>query len=276
VRTRSQIAMRWMVTGLAALAFLAAPARSQIKQTGPEAQRACQVFDQANEMRPVLASALAGDAEAFPKLRQHMDALRTLTSGNPPPSLDRLAPLVGGMEYPAKVLLQQPHVLPTVQKGLHDVIRESLILVSQAQEIAANERKGRQAATRVAAAKQLPILLDSLARNAGLAAADIPLEAVFDLGRNLNDIKTLTRALTVGDAELKIPAVTNAQQRARLQKLTEDMVPIWESAGQALGNLQAYVTARLAINHLQKASSEVVAGVLPVCFAPGIRVEPRS
>lgn len=206
-----------------------------------------------------------------------MDALRTLMRGNLPPSLDRLAPLVGGMEYSAKILLQKPHVLPTVQNGLHDVIRESLVLVSPAQEVAANERKGRPVPARVAAAQQLPILLDSLARNAGkVAAAEMSQDAVFDLGRNLNDLRTLTHALTVGNAELKIPAVSNAQQRVRLQKLTEDFAPIWASAGQALGNLQEYVTADIAINHLQKASSELVAGVLHVCYAPGIRVEPRS
>src|SRR3982751_2739206 len=87
VRTRSQIAACWVVAGMAACAFLAAPAIGQIRQTSPEAQLACQVFDQANGMRPVLASALAGDAEAFPKLQQHMDALRTLMAGNLPPSL---------------------------------------------------------------------------------------------------------------------------------------------------------------------------------------------
>jgi hypothetical protein len=271
------MAMRWVAAGMAACAFLAAPARSQIRQTSPEAQLACQVFDQANGMRPILASAQAGDAEAFPKLRQYMDALRTLMRGALPPSLDRLEPLVGGMAYSEKILLDKPHVLPTVQNGLHDVIRASLVLVSQAQEVAVNERKGRQVTTRVAAAQQLPILLDSLARNAGkLAAPDMSPEAVFELGRNLNDIRTLTRALTVGDAELKIPAVSNAQQRARLQKLAEDFAPIWASAGQALGNLQGYVTAGIAINHLQKASSELVTGVLRVCFAPGIRVEPRG
>ena len=277
MRTRSQIAGRWVAAGMAACAFLAAPAHGQIRQTSPEAQLACQVFDQASGMRPVLASARAGDAEAFPKLRQHMDALRTLMRGNLPPSLDRLAPLVGGMQYSAKILLEKPHVLPTVQNGLHDVIRQSLVLVSQAQEVAENERKGRQATARFAAAQQLPILLDSLARNAGkFAATEMSQDAVFDFGRNLNDIRTLTHALTVGNAELKIPAVSNAQQRVRLQKLTEDFAPIWASAGQALGNLQEYVTADIAINHLQKASSELVAGVLGVCYAPGIRVEPRG
>ncbi len=277
MRTCSRIAVRWVAAGMAACAFLAAPARGQIRQTGPEAQLACQVFDQASGMRPVLASAQAGDAEAFPKLRQHMDALRTLTGGNLPPSLDRLGPLVGGMAYSANILLEKPHVLPTVQNGLHDVIRESLVLVSQAQEVAANERKGRQTPARVAAAQQLPILLDSLARNAGkFAATEMSQDAVFDFGRNLNDIRTLTRALIAGDAQLKIPAVSNAQQRARLQKLEEDFAPIWASAGKALGNLQAYVTARIAIDQLQKGASELVAGVLRVCYAPGIRVEPRN
>jgi hypothetical protein len=276
VRTRSQIAARWVATGMAVCAFAAAPARSQIRQTNPEAQLACQMFDQASGMRPVLASALAGDAEAFPKLEQHMLALRTLVDGKLPPSLGRLEPLVRSMEYSAKVLLQKPHVMPTVQNVLHNVIRESLLLVSQAQEIAANERKGRQVPSRVAAAQQLPLLLDSLSKSAGRAAGpEMFPEAVFDLGRNLNDIRTLTSALTVGNAELKIPAVSNAQQRARLQKLTEDFAPVLASAGQALGKLQEYVTANYAITHLQKASSELVLGVQPVCYAPGIRVEPR-
>ncbi|SFU85532.1 hypothetical protein SAMN05216350_106216 [Polaromonas sp. YR568] len=206
-----------------------------------------------------------------------MLALRTLVDGKLPPSIERLEPVVRGMEYSAKILLQKPHVVPTVQNGLHDVIRESLFLVSQAQEVAANERKGRQVPTRVAAAQQLPLLLDSLSKNAGkFAAADMSHDAVFDFGRNLNDIRTLTRALTIGDAELKIPAVSNAQQRARLLKLTEEFDLIWASAGKALVNLQAYVTAHHAISHLQKASSELVSGALRVCYAPGIRVEPRS
>lgn len=278
--TRSQIAACWVACGIAVCTFLAEPAYSQTRQVSPEARLACQMFEHANGMRPVLASALLGDAEAFPKLEQHVLALRVLVDGKLPLSQDRMDPresLLHGIESSAKVLLQKPHVVPAVQNSLRDVIRESLHLVGQAQEIAAHERKGRQSPSRVAAAQQLPLLLESLSRNAGgFAAPGMSSEAIFDLGRNLNDISTLTRALTVGDTELKIPATSNAQQRVRLQKLTEDIKPIRSSAGQALGSLQEYIIARQTISHLQKLAYELTSAVQRVCHAPGIPVEPRS
>ena len=274
---RSQIAARCLAAGMAACALVAAPVRGQIRQTGPEGRLACQALDQANGIRPALASALAGDAENFAKLSQHLGALRTLMDGNPPPSLSRLEPLVRGIEPSAKMLLQKPLVVPMVQNSLREVVRQSLVLVSQAEEVAVNERKGRPVPTRVEAARQLPALLDGLSRQAGrIAGEETSPEAVFEMGRSLNAFRELTRGLADGDAGLKIPAASNAQQRARLKKLMEDFNPVFANAGKVLGNLQEYVAARLAITHIQKVSLELVGGLQRICYVPGIRVEPRS
>lgn len=277
MRTRSQIAMRWVAVGMAAwAALLVAPARGQIRQTGPEAQLACEALTQINGIRPALASALAGEAEAYPKLAQHLDALRTLMHGNLPPSLNRLEPLVSGMEFSGKALLQKKEPALTVQTSLREVIRESLVLVSQAQEVAANEHRARRVRTRVEAAQYLPALLENLSRHAGKIAAEGSPEGIFDLGRDLNTFMTLSRGLIHGNVELKIPAVDNAQQRARLEKLTEDFGPVRASAGRVLLHLHGYIGFHESIQHVRKVSDELASGLRRVCYAPAIRVEPRS
>lgn len=277
MRTSSQIAERCVAAAIAACALLATPARGQIRQTTPEGQLACQALYHANGIRPALASALAGEAEAFPKLTQDLGALRTLFNGNLPSSLDRLEPLVSGASYSGKVLLQQEKTVLTVENSLRELIRESLALIGQAHEVAKRERTGRRLPIRIESAQHLPVLLERLSRHAGRIAADeASAEAVFDLGLDLNTFTTLTRGLIDGDAQLKIPAVDNVQQRARLQKLLEDFSPIRASAGRVLGNLLAHVTARESIKHIRKVSDELVGGLQRVCYTPAIRIEPRS
>lgn len=277
MQTRSQIATRWMALGMAmCAALLIAPARGQIRQMSPEGQLACQALEQTSGIRSALASALAGEAEAFPKLAQHLDVLRTLMSGNLPPSLDRLEPLVSGLEFSGKVLLQKKEPALTVQTSLREVIRESLVLVSQAQEVAANEHRVRRARTRVEAAQYLPTLLENLSRHAGKIAAEGSPEGIFDLGRDLNTFMTLSRGLIHGNVELKIPAVDNAQQRARLEKLVEDFGPVRASAGRVLFDLQGYIGFHESIQHIRKVSDELASGLHRVCYAPAIRVEPSS
>lgn len=197
-------------------------------------------------------------------------------NGNLPPSLDRLEPLVGGIEFSGKALLQKKEPALTVQTSLREVIRESLVLVSQAKEVGANEHRAYRARARVEAAQYLPALLENLSRHAGKIAAEGSPEGIFDLGRDLNTFMTLTRALINGNAELKIPAVDNAQQRARLEKLTNDFSPVRASGGRVLSNLQGYIGFHESIQHIQKVSDELAVGLQRICYASSIRVEPRS
>lgn len=272
MRIRSRIPMRWATVGIAVCALLMAQARAQNRQTSPKGQLACQALDQTSGIRPALVAALGGEVQGFPKLAQHMDALRMLMNGDQAASLNHLTPLLTGMENSGKSFLSKKEAVLTVQNSLREVIRQSLSLISQAQEVATNERQR----TRVHAARQLPALLDNLARHAGKIAADGSPEGIFNFSQDLNTFMALARGLTEGNTELKIPAAANLQQRARLQKLTEDFTPIRVSAGQVLFNLQGYAGVHDSVQHIQKVSGELARGLQRICYTPAIRIEPRS
>lgn len=276
MRMRSRISMRWARVGMAACALLMGPVHAQNRQTSPEGQLACQALDQTSGIPPALAAAMGGEAQGFPKLAQHLDALQRLMNDDQAASLKHLTPLLAGIEHAGKNLLQKKELVLTVQNSLRALIRQSLALIGQAQEVATSEAQLRQARTRVNAAQQLPALLDRLARHAGKIAADGSPEAIFNLSQDLNTFMTLVRGLTEGNTELKLAAASSLQQRARLQKLTEDFTPIRASAGQVLGKLHGYAGVHDSVQHIQKVSGELALGLQRMCYMPGIRIEPRT
>lgn len=255
--------------------LLAMPTHGQIKQTLPEGQFACQALEQAYGIRPSIAAALAGEPDAFAKLKVHLDKLRTLFDGNQPPSLTRLEPSIRSVELSGKALLDRQKPMLTAQDNLRVVILESLALVSQAQAIADGETKARQVRTRVEAANGMVTLLDSIAGHAGRAVSrEGSPEAAFDLGHDLNTFNALARALVDGDNQRKIPATGNAQQRAKVQRLIQDFAPVNASAGQFLFSLQEQAVAREAIGLLENAAGALVDGLQRDCYVPAMSLIP--
>ena len=193
-----------------------------------------QALMQSQRLAKSVSQALTGSSTAFPEVKESADVLgsnvRSLKTGqgsvaaapaDVQSSLDTVLPLVDRAEKNAAVVVTQQKVLTDVGQALRAINRQSFELLEAAEALLALKLQRDASPVEVSSLGQLVMLTQRIGKSANefLTAEGVNPEAVFLLGKDLNQFDELSKALLDGNAQMGLPGTREPQQRERLLAL---------------------------------------------------------
>jgi twitching motility protein PilJ len=245
--------------GLALLLTVALTAVITGGRASSQVAAAGQAQTQSQRLAKSVSQALLGGTASFAEVRESADILaknvRSLKSGEgdvpAAPSglqdgVDRLLPMVDRAEKSAATVLTQQKTLTQVGQSLRNINRQSADLLETAEIVASLKTQQGGSGPELAAAGQLVMLTQRIGKSANefQTMEGVSPEAVFQLGKDLNQFRELADGMLSGNAELRLQATRDAQTRERLQQLVKQYEETRTQAAAILGNLQGLVAAR--------------------------------
>jgi twitching motility protein PilJ len=208
---------------------------------------------------------LIGNPDAFKQLQQSRDefnaALKLLGQGGqvgdvalPPtseavkPQLDALSKEWEKTDKSVQLVLAQSKNLIGLATAVRQINANNPVLLDLAEQIQALKLQSQAPAREVSLSGQLVMLTQRLARNANamLGADVIDPEVAFLMGKDTTTFRELLQGLTKGSDVLRVAAVKDAEQQAKLGELDKAYQEFQAAVASILGNLQALVNAKQA------------------------------
>jgi len=209
--------------------------------------------------------ALRGDAAAFAELKDGRSnfaiLLERVTQGgvideiNVPPSPDSTQPALQALtlewaktEKNAAVVLEQEKNLQQLGKSVATINSKNPQLLELAEQVAALKLQIGTSAREIAAANQLVMLTQRLAKNANalLIADAIDPEVAFLLGKDTNTFRDVLAALTKGSESMRISPAGDPETKEKLADLDVAFKEYQEAVAGILGDMQRLVQAKQA------------------------------
>ncbi len=209
--------------------------------------------------------ALQGNAAAFAELKDGRSnfaiLLERVTQGgvideiNVPPSPDSTQPALQALalewektEKNTATVLEQEKNLQQLGGSVAAINSKNPQLLELAEQVAALKLQTSASAREIAAANQLVMLTQRLAKNANalLVAAAIDPEVAFLLGKDTNTFRDMLRALGKGSEAMRINAAGDAETREKLGELEVAFKDYQDAVAGILGNMQRLVLAKQA------------------------------
>ena len=183
-----------------------------------------------------------------------------LSPGNARPALEKAGNIWEKTEKAAALMLEQEVNLIRQRQAIAEINTKNPALLELAEEVAALKLASGAASREIAAANQLMMLTQRIAKNANtlLAVEGVPPEVAFTLGKDSNTFRDLLAALIRGNEPMRIGAAHDDETRARLDDLDEAFKNQQASIADILANLQRIVTAKQAGNRILKDSPELL------------------
>ncbi len=209
--------------------------------------------------------ALQGNESAFAELKDSRSNfaifLERVTQGGTideisvPPSPDTTQPALqaltvewGKTEKNTAVMLEQEKNLQQLGKSVATINAKNPQLLELAEQVAALKLQIGSSAREIAAANQLVMLTQRLAKNANalLVAAAIDPEVAFLLGKDTNTFRDVLGALAKGSEAMRINAAGDPETKEKLAELDTAFKEYQEAVAGILGNMQRLVQAKQA------------------------------
>ena len=206
-----------------------------------------------------------GNRIAFKQLLESRDEfeqlVKLLTAGgvsgdvNLPPTPDDVRPALDAMiadwkktERNANLVIDEQRNLVTLGEAVRSINDNNPALLDLAEEIAALSLQSGASARLSAAAGQLVMLTQRIAKNANtmLAGDVVDPEVAFLLGKDTNTFNATLQAMLKGSDTLRIPAATDPETKAKLGELEAAFAEYRRSVSNILGNMQRLVNAKQA------------------------------
>ncbi len=224
-----------------------------------------ELLTHSQRLAKAVPSALQGNANAFLQLRDSRDRLASnllaLDDGGVVGNRD--VPATGGaaraplavvqndwkeMQKGAGVILDNEKLLTTIGTTLRSLNDTTPALMEATEQVAAQKVQSNASPREVAAASQLVMLTQRLARNATdlLVGEGVNPESGFTLGKDTNAFRDTVEALISGSDALKVGPVRDAETRDRLIALQKRFSGYQTQMRSLLDNLPKVVAAKQA------------------------------
>ncbi|MCO5097055.1 MAG: methyl-accepting chemotaxis protein [Rhodocyclaceae bacterium] len=209
--------------------------------------------------------ALQGNTAAFAELKDGRSNFAVLldrvTQGGTideitvPPSPDTTQPALqaltvewGKTEKNAAVVLEQEKNLQQLGKSVATINAKNPQLLELAEQVAALKLQIGSSTREIAAANQLVMLTQRLAKNANalLVADAIDPEVAFLLGKDTNTFRDVLGALSKGSEAMRISPAGDPETKEKLVELDAAFKEYQEAVAGILGNMQKLVQAKQA------------------------------
>ena len=177
------------------------------------------------------------------------------------PALEKTSAVWQRTEKDAAAMLEQEANLVRQRQAIAAINAKNPALLELAEEVAALKLASGGASREIAAANQLMMLTQRIAKNANtlLAVEGVPPEVAFILGKDSNTFRDLLAALIRGNEPMRIGAARDEETRTRLDDLDEAFKNQQASIADLLANLQRIVTAKQAGSRILRDSPELLA-----------------
>ncbi|MEF8735442.1 MAG: methyl-accepting chemotaxis protein [Candidatus Accumulibacter necessarius] len=221
--------------------------------------------------------ALLGDPVAFKQLRESRDSfasnLERLTSGGDlaaswvPPSPERVQPQLQALtqiwektDKNASRLLEIEKNLISLGKDVALINDKNPQLLDLSEHVAALKLQSSAGVREIAAANQLVMLTQRIAKNASalLLGDAIDPEIAFLLGKDTNTFRDTIHALSKGSEAMRIGATTDPDTKRKLGELDASFGEYRAAVGGILGNMQKLVIAKQAGSQIFRDSEELL------------------
>lgn len=252
-----------LAVGVVILALVAGWVLQQADRSAKQLAATGQSLMQSQRLAKSVSQALVGNMAAFAEVNDSAEVLsrnvHALMSGDEGLGVQPLNEVyfeaLGGVialadraERNAKQILSQEKVLTRVGEALQSINRQSADLQEAAEAVASLKLQYNASVGEVAAAGQLLMLTQRIARAANefQTIDGVNAEAVFSLGKDLSTFKELAEGLLSGSAELRLQPSRDANTRKQLALLLQVYELTRAQATAILGNLQGVSSAREA------------------------------
>lgn len=252
-----------LAVGVVILALVAGWVLQQADRSAKQLAATGQSLMQSQRLAKSVSQALIGNMAAFAEVNDSAEVLsrnvHALMSGDEGlgvqplnevyfEALSGVIALADRAERNAKQILSQEKVLTRVGEALQSINRQSTDLQEAAEAVASLKLQYNASVGEVAAAGQLLMLTQRIARSANefQTIDGVNAEAVFSLGKDLNTFKELAEGLLSGSAELRLQPSRDPNTRKQLALLLQVYEMTRAQATAILGNLQGVSSSREA------------------------------
>ncbi|MGE5451653.1 MAG: methyl-accepting chemotaxis protein [Acidobacteriota bacterium] len=251
-----------LAVGVLGLMFSAFLSVNSADKRAAQAGATGQALMQSQRLAKSVSQALVGRAQAFQEVADSSKILasnvRGLAQGNSELGLTEvprgakeilvpLLPLVDRAEKNANYVQAQKATLTKVSQALREVNSQSSDLLDLAEGIAQTRiEKGNLTAPEAKALNQMVMLTQRIGKSANefLTVEGVSTEAVFLLGKDLNEFKEIAEGLLNGSSDLKLSAAKDPALREPLDALLKLFESTRTQASYILGTLQGLVASR--------------------------------
>ena len=250
-----------VAVGLIGTATFVSTALISSNRSAAQVRGAGQAATQSQRLAKAVSTALLGNKNAFPEMKEASEILTGVTGslhdgsgelakapGSVEPLIEKILPMVARADKNTKVMLAQEKVLTQVGAALRAINRQSSDLLESAEAVASLSLQSSAPTGEVAAVGQLVMLTQRIGKSANefLTQEGVSPEAVFLLGKDLNAFREIAQALLNGNPELRLNGAKDPQVRERLKVLLTQYDQTRTQATAILSNLQGLVSAREA------------------------------
>ena len=248
-----------VLLGVLLLALVTVFALAASSRNASQIGAAGQAQMQSQRLAKAVSQALGGTAASFAEIKEATSVMaanaRALKNGSAglavaaadvQPLLAPLMPLVDRAEKNAGVLLTQQKTLVQVGQAQRTINNQVADLLESAEAVSSLKLQQAAPAIELSQAGHLVMLTQRIGKSANefLTVEGVGSEAVFLLGKDLNNFREITEGLINGNPELHLLGTKDAQTKELLQGLLKQYEQTRVQAGAILGNLQGLVSAR--------------------------------
>ena len=224
--------------------------------------------------------ALQGNSIAFKQMRDSHSQFATnldwLTNGGEfagatvPPSPDSVQPQLqaltkawGATDKDSVQMLDMENYLVKLGQDVSDIIEKNSQMLYLAEQVAALKLQNGASAGEIAAANQMVMLTQRIAKNASalLVGDEISPQTPFQMAKDTNTFKDLLAALLQGSATLGTSATNDLETRTNLTQLEVSFKEYQEAVKGILDSMQRLVVAKQAGSKIFRDSEELLGSV---------------
>lgn len=252
-----------LAVGVVVLALVTGWVLQQADRSAKQLAATGQALMQSQRLAKSVSQAMVGNMAAFAEVKDSADVMarnvHALMSGDEAlgvqplnevyaDALSGVLALADRAERNAKVILLQEKLLTRVGEALQSINRQTTDLLESAETVASLKLQQGSSLNEVAAAGQLVMLTQRIARSANefQSIDGVNAEAVFALGKDLNTFKEIAEGLLGGNVEWRLQPSRDANTRKRLAVMLEQYEMTRAQATAILGSLQGVAAAREA------------------------------
>ena len=221
--------------------------------------------------------ALQGNSIAFKQMRDSHSQFATnldwLTNGGElagatvPPSPDSVQPQLqaltkawGATDKDSVQMLDMENYLVKLGQDVSDIIEKNSQMLYLAEQVAALKLQNGASAGEIAAANQMVMLTQRIAKNASalLVGDEISPQTPFQMAKDTNKFKDLLAALLQGSATLGTSATNDLETRTNLTQLEVSFKEYQEAVKGILDSMQRLVVAKQAGSKIFRDSEELL------------------
>jgi len=221
--------------------------------------------------------ALQGNPAAFKQLRdshsQFASNLDRLTKGGEladtsvPPSPDSVQPQLqtltktwSATDKDATQMIDMESYLVSLSKDVFSITDKNSQMLDLAEQVAALKLQTGASARDIAAANQMVMLTQRIAKNASalLVGDEISPQIPFQMGKDTNTFRDLLKALIQGSDTLRTSATTDLETKANLSQLETSFKEYQDAVNGILGSMQRLIVAKQAGSKIFRDSEELL------------------